>query len=111
METAAVIDRLKQMGDASKVAFKEQKFNIVSEKSLGIYMADLRLLAKELPKDAILAMELFDTEIYEARLLCSKIFPVKETTNELTEKWVKVFHNWENLRLVLHGNCSQKSIS
>ena len=52
-------------------------------------------IAKEIGKNNQLALQLFDTGIYEARLLCSKIFNPKNVTEELMEKWVKTFENWE----------------
>lgn len=78
-----------------KVVFKEKKFGIVSENSLGIYHKDLREIAKQIGKDSQLAVQLFDSGIYEARILCSKVFNPKEITEELMEKWVSTFENWE----------------
>ena len=40
-------------------------------------------------------MQLFDSGIYEARLLCSKLFYPKDLTENLMEKWVRTFENWE----------------
>ncbi|MFT4645920.1 MAG: 3-methyladenine DNA glycosylase AlkD, partial [Planctomycetota bacterium] len=45
--------------------------------------------------DSKLAQQLFDSGIYEARILCSKIFNIHGLTNELLEKWVVTFENWE----------------
>jgi 3-methyladenine DNA glycosylase AlkD len=42
-----------------------------------------------------LALQLFDTGIYEARLLCSMLFNPKNLTAPLMEKWVQTFENWE----------------
>ncbi len=52
-------------------------------------------MAKEIGKNSAIALELFDTEIYEARLLCSKVFHPKDLTEDLMEEWIKVFDNWE----------------
>lgn len=93
--TQAIISRLEKMGDPEKVAFKQKKYNIVSTNSLGVYHKDLKEIAKEVKQDDQLALELFDTNIYEARLLCSKIFNPKNLTEELMEKWVVTFENWE----------------
>ena len=90
-----IIEKLKSLGDAEKVAFKAKKFGVVSNNALGIYHKDLKALAKELPKDNDLAIQLFESDIYEARLLCSKMFQPKDLTEELLEHWVTTFENWE----------------
>jgi len=78
-----------------KVVFKEKKFGIISNNSLGIYHSELKRIAKDIGKDNELALQLFDSGIYEGRILCSKIFKPKDITEELMEKWVKTFENWE----------------
>ena len=90
-----VITRLYDLQDPDKVIFKEKKFGVISRNSLGIYHKDLKVIAKEIGKDNDLALELFDSGIYEARLLCSKIFNPKDLTSELMETWVVTFENWE----------------
>ena len=42
-----------------------------------------------------MAIALFDTGIYEARLLCSRIYHSKDLTTALMEKWAATFENWE----------------
>lgn len=90
-----VIARLRRLANPEKVVLKEKKFGIVSHNSLGIYHKDLKVLAKEIGRDNELAIKLFDSGIYEARLLCSKLFRPEEVTEELMEKWVSTFENWE----------------
>lgn len=90
-----IIQCLYDLEDKDKVAFKAKKFGIISNNSLGIYHKDLKVMAKEIGVDNTLALQLFDSEIYEARLLCSKLFNPKDVTEELMEKWVKTFENWE----------------
>lgn len=90
-----VISELNRLGNKEKVDFKEQKFGIVATNSLGIYQADLKEIAKKIGYNNELAIELFDSGIYEARILCSKIFNPKDLTEDLLEKWVVTFENWE----------------
>ncbi|SEC41909.1 3-methyladenine DNA glycosylase AlkD [Tenacibaculum sp. MAR_2009_124] len=90
-----IIERLYELQDEDKVAFKKQKFGVIANNSLGIYHKDLKELAKEIGQNNMLAIKLFDSGIYEARLLCSKIFRPKNLTEDLMEKWVKTFENWE----------------
>lgn len=42
-----------------------------------------------------MALQLFDSGIYEARILCAKIYNPEDLTEELMEKWVVTFDNWE----------------
>lgn len=90
-----IIEHLYSLKNADKIVFKEKKFGIVSNNSLGIYHKDLEILTKEIGRDNELALRLFDSGIYEARLLCSKMFKPKDVTETLMEKWVKTFENWE----------------
>jgi len=90
-----VLECLYDLKDAEKVVFKEKKFGIISNNSLGIYHKELKIIAKEIGKDNKLALQLFDSGIYEGRLLCSKMYEPKDVTEPLMEKWVKTFENWE----------------
>jgi len=90
-----ILECLYDLKDAEKVIFKEQKFGIKSNNSLGIYHKELKMIAKEIGKDNELALQLFDSGIYEGRLLCSKMFKPEDITEPLMEKWVKTFENWE----------------
>ena len=95
MNYLEVINELNALANAEKVAFKKRKFGVVADNSLGIYQKDLKELAKRIGTDSKLAIQLFDSDIYEARILCCKIFNPKELTNDLLEKWVVTFENWE----------------
>ncbi|TYB78494.1 DNA alkylation repair protein [Bizionia myxarmorum] len=90
-----IIDCLYDLKDPEKVIFKAKKFGIISNNSLGIYHQDLKIIAKKIGSDTDLALQLFDSGIYEARLLCSKIFKPKDITDPLMETWVSTFENWE----------------
>ncbi|WP_418636882.1 DNA alkylation repair protein [Winogradskyella sp.] len=90
-----IIQCLYDLEDKNKIIFKQKKFGIISNNSLGIYHKDLKVIAKEIGTDNQLALQLFESGIYEARLLCSKLFKPKDVTEELMEKWVKTFENWE----------------
>ncbi len=90
-----IITRLHELAQPDKVAYKEKKFGVVAQNALGVYLKDIKALAKEVPQDNDLALRLFDSGIYEARLLCSKLFAHKALTEDLAEKWVVTFDNWE----------------
>ena len=95
MNYEQVISELHKLANFEKVEYKERKFGVKANNSLGIFQKDLKILAKEIGKDNELAIRLFDSGIYEARILCSKVFDVKFLTEALMEKWLKTFNNWE----------------
>lgn len=95
MTVDTIIQELNQLANPEKIAFKQRKFGVVSNNALGIYHRDLKEIAKRVGKNNDLAKALFDTNIYEARLLCSKLFKPKDLTGDLMEKWLLTFENWE----------------
>ncbi len=90
-----ILTRLRELGDPAKVEFKAKKFGIYTKNALGVYMKDLNELIKQIPKNEALANRLFDSQVYEARLICSKIYPPKLLTSEHMDSWVVTFDNWE----------------
>ncbi len=95
MNIELVLQKLEELSDPEKVVFKASKYGIHVENSLGIYHKDLKILAKEIGKDTELGVQLFDSKIYEVRILCSKICKPKEVTEEMMDTWVVAFTTWE----------------
>ena len=95
MSLQQVVTRLYALADPEKIAIKEHKFGIKAKNTLGIYQNDLKGLAKEIGCDNKLAIELFDTGIYEARILCSKIYDPQSITEAQMDQWAMTFENWE----------------
>ncbi len=81
-----IISELKALGNKENILFKEKRFGIEAINSLGIYQKDLKELAKQIDKDNQLAIQLFDCGIYEARILCSKLYNVNDLTENLMER-------------------------
>jgi 3-methyladenine DNA glycosylase AlkD len=95
MNLQDVLDRLHALADHEKIALKERKFGITAKHSLGVYHKDLKDLAKQIGRDNALAIALFDTGIYEARILCSKIYDPQCITAQQMDQWAATFENWE----------------
>ena len=95
MTIEKILQKFNALANPEKVAFKAKKFGVIAHNSLGVYHKDLNQIAKEIGKNNELAVQLFDTEVYEARLLCSKIFRPKDVTESLMEYWTPHFSNWE----------------
>ncbi len=98
-----IIDELNLLANEENVKFKEKKFGIVSNNALGIYHKDLKAFAKQLKKSDELAIQLFESNIYEAKILCSMLYNPKNLTEELMEKWIRTFENWEICDTFLYG--------
>lgn len=95
MNLQEVLKELEEEADPEKVKIKQEKFGITANNALGLYQKNLKDLAKKIGRNDKLALELFDSGIYEARILCSKIYNPSSITEELMEKWVLTFENWE----------------
>ena len=95
MNVDEVIAQLQGLANPEKIEIKARRFGIHTENSLGVYHKDLKLIAKDIGRDNELALALFESGIYEARLLCSKIYDPACITRKQMKKWVLVFDNWE----------------
>lgn len=95
MQADEVISRLQAISDPENVKQKTDRFGIVAKRALGVYQSDLKKFAKEIGINNTLALALFDSGIYEARLLCSKIYQPDSLTEQLMDDWVVTFENWE----------------
>ena len=95
MQLDEVIEILHSMADPDKVALKWKKFGIPATNSLGIYHRELKSLTRRIGPDNDLALELFETGIYEARILCSKIYDPALITQKQMDRWVTSFDTWE----------------
>ena len=90
-----VVEKLHLLASADVLIQKRECFGIDPQNSLGIYHRDLDVLAKEIGKDDALAVALFDTGLYEAKILCSKIYTAKNLTEEMMDYFAEGFDSWE----------------
>lgn len=96
-QTASVAEVLKQLqSHASKRVRDEMgpRYGIVTKKAYGVPMAKVQLVAKPLAPNHTLALELWDTGWYEARLLASMIDDPGLVTPAQMDRWAKDFDNW-----------------
>jgi 3-methyladenine DNA glycosylase AlkD len=71
------------------------RFGINVENALGVGVADLRKLGRELAKDHRLAAELWDSGIHEARILASIGDRPELVTRTQMDRWVRGFDSWD----------------
>ena len=94
-DTSAILETLNELADPEKARFKELKFAIPAGNSLGIYQADLNAIVKAIGKNSGRALDLYNSGVYEARILCGKTFQYNDLTMQLARKWIGDFENWE----------------
>ena len=71
------------------------RFGINVEKAFGITVNYLRKLAKQIGINHSLALELWNTEYHEARILATMIDDPAKVTPAQMDKWVKDFDSWD----------------
>ena len=100
MEVKQIVDRLRSIGDPTTVEGMA-RFGIQSSNSFGVSVPKLRILAREVGRDHLLAIRLWETGLHDARLLATMVDDPEEVTIEQMDKWVRDFHSWD----VVDGSC------
>lgn len=91
----AVIADLKRNGSPQFRVDMVRRYGIVtSDETFGTPMAKIKAIAKSLGKNHALARELWDTEIYEGRIIASMVGDPSEQSAAEMDRWCKAFDNW-----------------
>jgi 3-methyladenine DNA glycosylase AlkD len=70
------------------------RYAIPSDKALGVAMKDIKALGKRLGRNHDLAIALWDTDVYEARMLASFVGDPALLTSAQMDRWCRQFDNW-----------------
>ena len=70
------------------------RYGIVAPKVYGVSMGTMKTLAKKLGRDHELALALWDTGWYEARILTSFVDDPTRVTASQMDRWARDFDNW-----------------
>ena len=89
-----VLNELKSLSTPEHFA-KLSHFGINDARAYGVKIPLLRQLAKKIGKHHELALELWNTEIHEARLLASMIEDSKLLIEKQFDAWVSDFDSWD----------------
>lgn len=104
MTAREIIKKLESLENPVNIAGMA-RFGIVTKKAFGVSAPVLRQIARDIKKQArerhALALELWKTEIHEARAIAYLIDNPKEVTEEQMDDWVKDFDNWA----ICDGTC------
>lgn len=93
-QVKAVLDMLKRLSDKKTRDDMGPRYGIHTDKAFGIPMAKMLKLSKELGKNHHLALALWATGWYEARMVACMIDePLKVTPTQM-DRWCKDFDNW-----------------
>ena len=70
------------------------RYAIPNDNALGVLMGDIQKLGKELGPDHALALELWKTGVYEARMLCAYVDEADKVTPAQMDRQARAFDNW-----------------
>lgn len=70
------------------------RYAIPSDHAYGVAMKDIKALGKTLGRNHALALALWDTGVYEARMLASFVGDPERLTPAQMDRWCKQFDNW-----------------
>ena len=94
MKPDQIIHQLKQMSNPQNVAGMV-RFGIRTESALGIPVPELRKFAREVGSNHLLAQQLWQTNIHEARLLAAFIDDPRQVNKQQMEQWALDFNSWD----------------
>ena len=93
MNVSQVLSLLEKHG-TRKTRDGMARYAIVAERAFGVSMSQLNLFRKQIGTDHDLAKGLWDSGVYEARLLAALIGDPARVTPREMEAWAADFENW-----------------
>ena len=91
---AAVLATLRDHASHETLALMGPRYGIHAQESLGVPMAAMKRIARDVGRDHSLAAELWSTAIYEARIVASLVDEPDLVTIEQMDRWCADFDNW-----------------
>jgi 3-methyladenine DNA glycosylase AlkD len=92
-DVESVIATLKRLG-TKKTRDGMARYAITSDKAFGVTVGEIKQLGKRLGKNHDLAVGLWDTGWYEARMLAGFVGEPDRVTPALMDRWCRDFDNW-----------------
>jgi 3-methyladenine DNA glycosylase AlkD len=94
-EVAAALARLERLGSPKFREDMVKRYGITTrDKTLGVAMAQIQKLGKELGRNHDLAAALWRTRVYEGRMLAIYIEEPERVSAAQMEAWARDFDNW-----------------
>jgi len=94
MYSNEILRKLKSLSN-SKAVEGMTRFGINPKNTFGVSIPDIRKMASEIGKKHELALQLWSSEIHEARILAGMIDDPKLMTEKQMEEWAKDFDSWD----------------
>jgi 3-methyladenine DNA glycosylase AlkD len=94
MTCQEIVKQLKRLRNPGNIAGMA-RFGINSQNTLGIPVPVLRKMARCAGKDHKLALQLWATDIHEARLLAGMVDDPARVTSAQMDKWAGEFDSWD----------------
>jgi len=95
-----ILKQLLSLSDKEK-AKQAEYFGVRGTKLIGISAPDLRQIAKQLKTNHPLALQLWENDYHEARMLATIIADPKQISSEQMDNWTQDFDNWA----IVDGAC------
>ncbi len=89
----SVLAALKKLS-AKKVRDGMSRFAIPNENALGVAVGDMRKLAKKIGHDHELSVALWQTNVYEARMMAAFLGEAEKVTADQMDEWCNEFDSW-----------------
>lgn len=93
-DVRAVLAALQKLGNARTREEMGPRYGIHAKKAFGVPVGKIRQLAKKLGQNHALALALWKTGWYEARLLASFVDEPERVTPAQMDAWCRDFDNW-----------------
>lgn len=93
MNAESVLDQLNKKSTA-RDRDNLKRFGIDASDALGVSMANIQALGRQIGRNHALALELWKTGCYEARLLASFVDEPERVTAGQMDRWCREFDNW-----------------
>jgi 3-methyladenine DNA glycosylase AlkD len=71
------------------------RFGIDTTRAIGVHVPQIRVIARRVGHDQLLAEQLWDTAIHEARILASLIGDPRVITRSTMDRWTGDFNSWD----------------
>lgn len=90
-----VLSRLEELATPKIREEMETRYGIrTADRVLGIAVGTLQKVAKEIGKNHAIALDLWETGCYEARMLASFVDEADQVTSAQMDAWCSAFDNW-----------------
>ena len=94
MTARQILDALRSRANPANVAGMA-RYGINPRGTLGVPVAELRRLAREIGRDHALAAQLWDSGIHEARILATIVDDAALVTRRQMDAWARDFDSWD----------------